>query len=314
MKPFNWVARMLGKPLPGWLTLLLICGTVAVASVPVYYGSVSVPATGTISDVNAAASTCVATNASNVYTYGLNCVKSVGVSGNNLSVTAGPTPNVSMTDGPTFKKGTFDNTGAGTTTFLTAQNTSPGVPVFLTLSTVGAQYGAIMDISTNTGASPPPTGIGLIRFSDPALTHPIVADIKGGFSGSSMGYMLLESTATDGSGTILESFQVTPGGHVGWPFDVKYDTVISPGTCTALATCATYTWTFTWPFVNQVGSPEAPICEAPAFQDITDSTIIWVGGIKTVSSTQAVFNFTPLQNTAIAHNLTGTFTCHEAGF
>lgn len=83
--------KMFNTPLPLWLGLALVCGSVASAAVGTVYASLNVPSTGTITDTNATVSTCVGTTAGKVYTYATNCLKSISAT-SPITVSAGPTP------------------------------------------------------------------------------------------------------------------------------------------------------------------------------------------------------------------------------
>jgi hypothetical protein len=105
-----------------------------------------------------------------------------------------------------------------------------------------------------------------------------------------------------------------PQQHLFMPNDSAQSRFNTPGACTAGTTCVTYTWTFTQPFLTIAGAAEVPRCDALGVMDESDSTQIWVGNIKSVSSTAITFNIAPMLNVGTAHTLDVYAYCHDQSY
>jgi hypothetical protein len=201
--------------------------------------------------------------------------------------------------------GIYNTSGSGTTV-LTIQGANP------------ASVPNIIMSSPSTGCSVScRSGGANITYKDNTLGtigRIYVAEVFDA-SGNSGGYIQLLSTAMGpGGGTQLEAVQAVPNGHVGMPQDITSVAVNSPSTCSALVVCSTYTLTFSYPFVNNVGGTSTPWCAAPSIQDLNLPSTIWVGNVQAVSSTSVTYNYAPTTATSVVHNLSFVITCHESSF
>lgn len=285
MRVFSGVLSLMSKPLPGWLTLTLLVGTGAVAASPVFHGSLSVPTGGTITDSNATADSCVTTNTSKQYSYSF-----CGSTESANTWTANQTLNASLIQ-------QVNGVGNGRDHTFEILNTAPHKPD--TADALGSFYAYAPNINTGCSSRQP------------------VSEMWPGISGSTAanygGYWVF-FTKYDGACGGGEVLVLDPQQHIFEPNDTTQFRQSTPGACNAGTTCMTITWTFTKPFLNVDGAAEVPRCSALGIMDETDSTQVWIGNIKTVSSTAVTYNVAPILSTAAAHTLYMYPTCHDQAY
>jgi hypothetical protein len=191
----------------------------------------------------------------------------------------------------------------------------------LQISAVTGLVAQTMQVTTSVTPSPGPRAFGTIDFDDLAYGGvQTMGALQGGITdhgdGTHGGFFLINTTSYAASPIAIEAIQVTPGGHVGFPGAVFQAAVTSPSSCTALTTCGTYTWTFAYPFIDNAGNAQNPVCLSPSIEDTSITSAVWVGNVVggTESSTSVQFNYAPLLATVAPHTLTLTMTCYQGVF
>lgn len=199
-------------------------------------------------------------------------------------------------------------------------NTGPGNTNIQYTATTGTVNENLV-VTTSTTPSPGPNTFAAITFNDLAYAgNTAMGALWGGIAdhgdGTHGGYFLINTTTFGASPTVLEAVQVTPGGHVGMPQNVIQASITSPSTCAALTCGATYTETFSYPYVTNSGSAQNPVCVAPSIEDSTSPSTIWVANVVAGSetSTTVQYNYSPVVATVSAHSLVITMTCYQGVF
>jgi len=174
--------------------------------------------------------------------------------------------------------------------------------------------------NTDTAPSIPSVFAEMVGFASGENTiHPstAAAAVEFGLAGATAndygGYILL-NTKQDGTGNLQETVVLDPQGHVYEPNDQFLDRFNTPGACTAGTTCGTETWTFTTPFKTTTGANALPVCSSALIMDESDSTQIWIVGIKSISSTSIVYNYAPALSVGAAHTLDFYAHCNTQTF
>lgn len=184
----------------------------------------------------------------------------------------------------------------------------------------GGTLGAYQQIgSTDTSITSVPATIGATNYISAAVSGGggVVSQIFSGVGGSTSGNLggyIGFATKGDGNSTDTEGFVVDHNAHISCPQSCYSTAATSPASCAALAACATVTFTFPRPYTTPIGGAEIPFCSAPSIADGTTATTIWLGNIKTVSSTAVTYQYAPTTATSAADSLTFYFNCYDSSY
>jgi hypothetical protein len=242
----------------------------------------------------------------------------LALSGSTLDIGGG---NLSMLSGNSVTSGNSSFSGSGITSGGTLNVNAPGsVSVNYTAGTAGTIL-ETYTVATSATPTPGPNTYTLLKFANSTYPGQIpklgagVADPDDGL-GTHGGYFIISSTSFAVTPISIEAIIATPGGHVGMPQNVLQASVTSPTTCAALTCGATYTETFTYPYVTNAGAAQNPVCVNPGIEDATSPSTIWVGNVVagSESSTSVQYNYSPVVATVAAHSLTFTMTCYQGVF
>lgn len=273
----------LNRPLPAWLTLSLILGAGAAASVPVFHGSVYVPAGATITDANAAANDCVSTNSSLHFAYGV-CSGAQTNTANTFSAT--------QTFNDVIKQ-QVNGVGGAVDNDIEIKNVAASKTANAqALGTVG-----VFAANINSGCA-----------SGEPLAQ-IWPGISGASSGDYGGYWVFW-TKNDGACTGNEVLVLTPGGHI-FPAGPGINTgsstsgcsgsdtqgvcqITTAGSCSLGTPCGTVSVTFGNAFLQSDGvTHEQPYCQY-AIQDTNTSTDLWTVQPQTIAYDHFVAQYASL--------------------
>lgn len=227
----------------------------------------------------------------------------------------GPTPSVNFTQGPTFSSVTV----SGLTSGNCVQATTGGL-LTSAAAACGGGTGTLSNLvcsapivcSPSSGPSPS------IAFTTPTPLPCPTAGTNVLITGAQMPSCSISSTATappqatpspaatsTGCATLTwtGSFPYTNGINVlSCPQNFNVS-VTTAGTCSALASCGTVSYSFPSAYGTQ------PRCTHPGVQDTTSATQLWAVAIDMVSTSGITFAYGPLAATGTAHSLVLTFTC-----
>lgn len=137
----------------------------------------------------------------------------------------------------------------------------------------------------------------------------VVGSAHGNYGGYWVFWTKNDGTCSGNEVLVLDAQQ-----HLYMPNDESAARFSTPSTCKAGTSCTTWTWTFAKPFLTISGTAQTPRCSALGISDESDSTQIWVGTIKSVSSTQIVYSIAPMLGTGTPHTLDVYATCHDQAY
>ena len=307
------------KPLPGWLTLTLLLGTAAVASAPVFHGSISVPAGGSLTTASGVAPSFGAVpswtgalpasqgGTGNTSIPTTNCL---GFSGTTF------TSNTCLANGSSvsFSQATVD-TGTASNSKINLTNANGG----LSLLTLDANTAGGSTINIETDASPAAlTGIGQIYYKDTAQANSSMSKLYSGMGGSTSGNLggyLIMMTKPDGGTSMNENVIADANGHVHMPGDNFAQQITTPASCTTLVVCGTTTFTFTpGGFKDPSGNAENPNCSNASVLDMTTAADVWLVTPQAITSTTITYQYVSIGGTSGAKTLRLMFRCYDSSY